>query len=190
MSKQVKELIVNDLKQRLDGVNDLVLVSLAGMTANNNYRLRKELRDKKIHVLVVKNSLARLATEGTALAPAFEGAAGSTAIAWGSEDIVSLCKEIARLAGDKANAPFEPRGGVMDGAAMAADDVAKVSKWPSRQEQLSLLVGQILGPGATLAAQLTGPGSSLASQIKSRAEEGDSAGEAGSETAGEAPAAG
>ncbi|MBX7165294.1 MAG: 50S ribosomal protein L10 [Pirellulales bacterium] len=181
MSRHVKELIVNDLKQRLDGVNDLVLVSLAGMTANNNYRLRKELRDKKINVLVVKNSLARLATEGTVLAPAFEGAAGSTAIAWGSEDIVSLCKEIARAAGDKANAPFEARGGVMDGSRLAAGDVEKVSKWPSRHEQLCILVGQILGPGSTLAAQLSGPGGALASQIKSRAE-GDDAG-------GDAPAA-
>lgn len=185
MSKFVKELIVNDLKKRLTDVNDLVLVSMAGLNAESDYRLRKELRGKRINVLVVKNSLARLATKGTSLEPAFEGGGGSTAIAWGSDDIVSLCKEIARLAGDKANAPFEARGGVMDGSKLSSDDVAKVSKWPSRGEQLSLLVGQILGPGGRLASQIGGPGGALVSQVKSRAD-GEGGGEAGG---GEAPAA-
>ena len=60
--------------------------------------------------LVINFSQSRLATKGTSLEPAFEGSVGSTAIAWGAEDMVSLCKEIARLASDKANAPFEPRG--------------------------------------------------------------------------------
>jgi large subunit ribosomal protein L10 len=48
--------------------------------------------------------------------------------------------------------------------------VKAVSKWPSRGEQLSMLVGQILGPGATLSAQLLSPGRKLASQIKKKGE--------------------
>ena len=43
--------------------------------------------------------------------------------------------------------------------------------WPSRTEQLSILVGQILSPGATLSGQLLGPGGKLASQIKKKSEE-------------------
>ena len=49
--------------------------------------------------------------------------------------------------------------------------IKQVSKWPSRQEQLSLLLGQILSPGAVLAGQLIGMGGALASQIKQRVEE-------------------
>ena len=45
-----------------------------------------------------------------------------------------------------------------------------VSKWPSRQEQLSILVGQILSPGAKLSGQLLGAGGKLASQIKKKSE--------------------
>ena len=45
-----------------------------------------------------------------------------------------------------------------------------VSKWPSRQEQISMLVGQILGPGAQLSAALLGPGKRLNSQIKQKGE--------------------
>ena len=65
-------------------------------------------------------------------------------------------------------------GGVMGGAALKAGDVEQISKWPSREEQLSILVGQILSPGAKLASQLTSAGAALASQIKQKAE-GDEA---------------
>ncbi|MEM6330816.1 MAG: 50S ribosomal protein L10, partial [Planctomycetota bacterium] len=66
---------------------------------------------------------------------------------------------------------LETKGGVMDGAKLSPEDVKQVSKWPSRTEQLSLLVGQILSPGATLSGQLLGPGGALASQIKQKGED-------------------
>lgn len=171
MSKYVKDLITNDLKERLNGVNDALLVSVEGMDAGRNHRLRMQLRSKNIHLLVIKNSLARRATEGTPLAPAFEGLEGPSAVVWGGEDIVSLAKEITALAEDKAFEPFSPRGGVMEGKALSADEVKAVSKWPSRTEQLSILAGQILSPGANLVSQLTSAGGVLASQIKQKAEE-------------------
>ena len=97
--------------------------------------------------------------------------AGTAALCFGGEDIVSLAKEVVRLEEDGGYAPFAARGGAMDGEALTAAQVKQVSKWPNREEQLSLLVGQILGPGATLSAQLIGPGGALASQIKQKAEE-------------------
>ncbi len=170
MSKYLKQLITDELKSRFDGVDDALLVDVIGMEANSNVELRKELRDKGIELLVVKNSLARRATEGTSLAPAFEGVSGTVAVVWGGEDVVSLAKEVTRMAAEAKYEPFAAKGGVMDGSTLSADDVKAVSKWPSRTEQLSLLVGQILGPGATLAAQLKGPGGKLASQIETKAE--------------------
>ena len=65
----------------------------------------------------------------------------------------------------------------MDGSKLSADDVAAVSKWPSREEQLSILVGQILSPGAKLSSQLLGTGAKLASQIKKKSEGSESTGE-------------
>ena len=173
MSKYVKNLITDHLRNRLQEVNDAVLVDLVGLDANSNTRLRKELREKNIHVMVVKNSLAARAVEGTPLATMFEDLTGSAAICWGGEDIVSLAKHVVRLAQDKEFDRFEARGGVMDGKRLSAEEVAAVSKMPSRLEQLSLLIGQILGPGARLAAQLLGPGGALAGQIAQKAEEED-----------------
>ena len=171
MSKYVKNLISEELSKRLGGVDDALLVNVIGLDSNRTVALRRELRAKDIQLVVVKNSLAQRATVGTPLAGAFENVEGSLAVAWGSEDVVSLAKEVVRLAGEKEYEGFEPRGGVMDGATLTSDQVTEVSKWPSRPEQLSLLVGQILSPGATLAAQLNGPGGALASQISQKTDE-------------------
>ena len=120
---------------------------------------------------MVKNSLARRATEGTRLASAFDVAGGTMALIWGGEDIISLAKEVINIAEDKNFEPFSPKGGVMDGQPLAAEQVKAVSKWPSRLEQLSILSGQILSPGAKLSSQLIGVGGKLASQIKKKSEE-------------------
>ena len=173
MSKYVKNLITEHLRERFSGVDDALLVNVIGLDANANNRLRTELSEKDVRVMVVKNSLAARATEGTPLGVIFEDLTGSSAVCWGCEDVVTLAKEVTRLARDKQYEAFEARGAVMDGQKLSAEEVQRVSKWPSRPEQLSLLVGQILGPGAGLAAQLTGPGGAVAGQIAQIAEESD-----------------
>lgn len=170
MSKYLKQLVTDEIRGRLTGVQDALLVNLIGLDTDKTYALRRTLRGKDIHVLVVKNSLARRATEGTSLAPAFEGAEGTLAVCWGSTDFVQLAKEITEIAKDPQFEKFELRGGVMDREKLTPERVKDISKWPSRSEQLSILLGQILAPGAQLLSQLKSPGGALASQIKKKSE--------------------
>lgn len=181
MSKYVKGLVSNYLQERLQGVESAFLVNVSGLTANQAVALRSELRKKNIQLLMVKNSLAMRATSSTPLAAAFQDRTGSTAVIWGGEDVVSLAKEVVRIAKDKNYAPFAATGGVMDGAAVPAAEVEAISKWPTRTEMLAQLVAQILGPGATLAAQLLGPGSTLAGQVKQKSEGEETEAEASAE---------
>jgi len=176
MSKTVKRMLVDDLKRRLEGVGDVIVVSLGNLDAQKTTQLRQALRKKKISLQLVKNSLARRATLGTPLEPALESTEGMLAIAWGGEDVVDLAKELDRLAGVKDFQGFECRGGALDGSRLAADDVKKVAKWPTRAEQLSLLSGQIMAVGGRLAGQLVAAGGMLAGQIVSRVEDLEKAG--------------
>lgn len=170
MSKYVKQLVTRDLGKRLDGVEEAIFVNVVGLNANQTVVLRKALREKQMHLLVVKNSLARRATEGTPLAPALSDLEGALAVLWGGEDIVSLAKEAVRLHRDDAYAAFRAKGGVMAGESLTAERVEAISKWPSRGEQLSILSGQILAPGSGLAGCLVGPGALLASQVEKKSE--------------------
>jgi large subunit ribosomal protein L10 len=169
MSKFVKSLVSDDIKKRLQNVNDALLVNMIGMNSSSTFTLRKELRAKKISVLVVKNSLAAQATAGTPLAKLMDGVAGSAAICWGSDDIVALAKSITEIRKSDKFPAFQPRGGVMDGERISADQIAEVAKWPSRTEQLGLVVGQILSVGSRVSSQLIAVGGALASQISEKA---------------------
>jgi len=174
MSKYVKNLLAQEISRQLDGVGDAMLANVIGLDANKAVLLRKQLREKGMHLLVVKNSLVKRAVEGSPLAAAFEGIEGTLAVVWGGEDTVSLVKEVTRLNEDSEFEAFETRGGVMDGEQLTPDRVKEISKWPSREEQLSLLAGQILSPGANLVAALQGPGGYLAGQIETKSKEEES----------------
>ena len=174
MSKYLKNLMTDELKGKLSGVGDALVVDVIGMEANASVELRRSLREKNMHLMVVKNSLARRATEGTTLAPAFEGATGTSAVVWGGEDVVSLAKESRASGRDKLSTSLSRRRAASWMARSCLPTTSQsVSKWPSREEQLSLLMGQILGPGATLSAQLLGPAKLLASQVKQIGEAAD-----------------
>ena len=170
MSKLLKDMTVAEYKKRLAGVTDAVLVNVIGLNSLNTYLLRKELRGKNLNLLVVKGSLARRASEGTNLVKAFDGGEGSVALVWGGEDFVALAKEMVAIHKKPQFEKCQPRGGVMDGEKLSAEKVQEVSKWPSRTQQISALLGQILAPGANLLSQLKSPGGLLASQIEKKSE--------------------
>jgi large subunit ribosomal protein L10 len=171
MSKLLKSKIAEDYRKKLDGVSEALLVDVIGLNSGNTFSLRKELRSKNIQLLVVKSSLARRATDGTVLAKAFEGGEGSLAVVWGGEDFVSLAKEVVEIQKRPEFEKCQARGGLMDGEKLSAEKVKEVSKWPNRVGQISILLGQILSPGAQLLSQLGSPGGALASQIEQKSKE-------------------
>ncbi|MEO1973441.1 MAG: 50S ribosomal protein L10 [Pirellulaceae bacterium] len=183
MSKFVKNLMTGEVAKRLEGVDDALLVNVIGLDANSSTALRRELRNKGIELMVVKNSLARRATKGSSLEAAFDPIAGPLALVWGGGDFISLTKGIVQIKKAETYKTFEPRGGVMDGEHLTAERVHEISKWPNRDGMLSILAGQILAPGSELVSQLESVGAALASQIEKIAD-----GEAGgtSEAGGDA----
>ena len=170
MSKQLKDMIASEIKKRLDGVNDALLVNVIGLNSTNTFNLRKELRSKNINLLVIKNSLARRATEGTSLAPAFDENEGSLAVVWGGEDFVSLAKELVALYKKPEFEKLTSKGGVMEGEKLTPEKVTEISKWPNRAGQISIVLGQALSPGSKLLSQISGPGGKLLSQVKKKSE--------------------
>lgn len=175
MSKYVKNLIADEIRSKLDGVDDAIIADVIGMDSDATFRIRKLMREKGVNMLVVKRSLAGRAAGDSRLKPLFSEKQGSVAVIWGCEDFVSLAKEIAAISKMPEFKDFELKGGVMDGDALSAAKVLEISKWPNRQQQISMVVGQILSPGSTLSGQLLGEGGRLASQIKKLGEnkEGD-----------------
>ena len=171
MSKHVKHMMVESMAERLDGVTECLLVSLDGIDANENHRLRMALRGKDIELMVVKNSLIRLVFRRIGLAYMIDLMAGPTALVWGQAGIVELAKEISRWADDIERLVI--KGGGMDGAALSVAEVNQLSKLPSREQLLGRLVSLATGPGARVSALATAPASAVLSQIRQIAEPED-----------------
>lgn len=172
MSKQVKQMLMDDLTQRLGDVRDMLVVDSSRIDVITCNRFRLALQEKGIHALTVRNTLAKKVFDEIGATGLDEHLTGPSTLVWGSEDIVNLSKEIAKWA--KEIVPLEIKGGALEGKSLSADDVDELSKSPSREELLAQIVGLALSPGANISGALLGPGSLLASQIE-KISQGDEA---------------
>ena len=167
MSKYVKDLITKELSRRLDGIEGVGVINPRGINATKNNQLRRRLREKGLRVSVVKNSLARRATQGTKLNGFDKLLDGPSAVIYGKSTSIST---LARLLLDekKLDDKIELRGIFFDGETYVGDEGVKtVSKLPTREEAIGNIMSAILGPGRKLAAALKGPGSTIAGILKS-----------------------
>lgn len=169
MSKYVKEMIMNDLKGRVGETKDFLVVNIAKVDAVTTNKMRLALREKEIAVLTVQNALAKKTLGDLGVGTLDDVLAGPSTLVWGGEDVVALSKEITKWA--KEIKTIEIKGGTVEGSALDAAGVTALSKSPSREELISIIAGQILGPGSQLAGALLGPGSTVVGQVKSISEE-------------------
>lgn len=168
MSKYVKGMIIDEIRDQIGDTRDLLVVNSSKMTGVAMNRLRLDLQKKQIKLLGVKNALARRALDQIVEGEVNGIFEGPSVLIWGGEDIVALSKEIA---GRKKEFPdLEIKGGIAEGKPLRASDVEQLSKSPGRPELLSQIAGLILSPGGRLAAALLGPGGKLAGQLKTLAD--------------------
>lgn len=165
MSKTMKNFLIRDYQQILDGVEDALVISIRGVDANSNNRLRMGLAEKEISITVVRNSLAKKAFEGTGLAGLSPVMEGPAALAYGGETVVDVARELTKWAKEIEN--LELKGAILDGHLFeGAEGVEKLSKMPTRDEAISQAVTLILSPGRNLVGQILGPGRTVAGLVK------------------------
>lgn len=176
MSKQIKQMAMDALRQQFQGVRDLVLLSVSGLDSQADNALRANLRKKNIHIMMVKNSLARRAFHDLGMAIPEDSPywVGNTWMAWGPDSIGELSKELDRsVLRDKVlKDKVKAKGAITEGGPLPFEQ-AKLM--PTRAEALSTLVAMIIGPASQIASQLTGPASQVASQIETRTKEPEGA---------------
>lgn len=165
MSKPVKNMIVHSYQNRFEGQTGGVVICLRGIDANSNNAIRGSLAEKKMNVMIVKNSLARRAWVDTALEPLGGVLDGPSAMVWGGESVVDVARALVEEA--KTHEAMEFRGALMEGQLFGADEVEKLSKFPTREEAQAEAVQLVLSPGQNLLAAAMGPGRQVASLVKS-----------------------
>lgn len=165
MSKPVKNLIIRDYQSKLAGISDALVISVRGMNAKDNNRMRTDLAKKQIKITVVRNTLVKHAFKGTPLANIESLLSGPTALAYGSS-VVDVAREVISWA-EKLQ-QLELKGAVLDGSLYTGKKgVEQLSKFPTRSEALSQTVTLILSPARKLMGQVKGPGGKVLAIVKS-----------------------
>ncbi len=179
MSKPVKELIRKELVRRFDGLASMAVVDLTGVDANTTRDIRADLEAKNIAVTVVKNAIARQAFKRLGMEVVNEVIDGPCAIAYAIDPDVSVVNVVRELLDIRKEATaLTLKGAVLEGDLFGPERMDELSKFPTREEALSQLVGVMLGAGGGLAACLLGPGAAIAGVLKTIEEKQDGESEA------------
>lgn len=172
MSKKVKELELNALRKKFQGVKDFVIVEPVKLDSATEYEFRKKLREKKASVKLVKNTLAKkVFTENGIQVDVFSG---PTLLIWGAESIKDLSNAVDGLIKElkkdpKAPDKFKVKTAVAEGQPVTLD-IAKTL--PTRKEAIGGIIAALLGPGSAVAGCLTGPANNLAGILKAIEDKG------------------
>jgi ribosomal protein L10 len=176
MSKVIKQMEMDALKNNLQGVRQFVFLSVTGLSAQTDHALRSGFRKKGVKVQMVKNSLTRLVFDqmGIKLPKDSPYWAGTTWLTWGPESIADLAREVETLVVNdkKLKDKVKPKGAIDEGEPIPFE-VARIR--PTRAQALAAIVAAIVGPAGAIAGALTGPVSQVASQVQKI---GEKAGEA------------
>jgi large subunit ribosomal protein L10 len=165
MSKQIKQLEMDSLKNTFRDVRDLVALSIDKLNCQVDNQLRASLRKKNIRLQVVKNSLARRVFDELGMkAESFW--TGTTMLAWGGNSLADLSKELEALR-KKNDKILKVKGAVSEGQEIGFQEALKM---PTRAEAIGRVISLALSPASRLISQILAPAAGVAGQIKTLSE--------------------
>ncbi|MGB9618448.1 MAG: 50S ribosomal protein L10 [Desulfomonilaceae bacterium] len=146
MTREEKEKQVAWLREQFLGVKALFLTDFQGLTVSEMNQLRSELRNQGINFKVCKNTLVRRAYQDTDVAILGPDVVGTRAAAWthSVDNVPAMAKVLMDFA--KTHPKFSVIRGILDGKLVQPSEVETLSKLPSREELLGMLLGTMKGP--------------------------------------------
>ena len=174
LSRERKEAIVAGLIERFESAQGIVFTHYRGLDVDQMSELRGALRESGATFHVVKNTLLSRAFEAAGRdVPSDELLSGPTAIAVLSDDLSGPTKALFEIA--KETEILEIRGGYLGESLLDVAGVEALSKLPSREELLSMVVGTISAPSRQLVTVLSAPMRDLVGVLNARVREGEEA---------------
>ncbi len=163
MSKAVKAMITEELKDRFAGLQNACVIDLTGLKVQEQESLRRMLRDKDAKLQVIKNSLARRAFVDGPLEPLGKVLGGPCALVTCGDSLVEVAKILVQAA--KEFKELELKQAIFDGDPdlLTVQEVSKMKTWLELIGEVAMLVSS---PGRAIAGCLGSPQSKVAGCLK------------------------
>jgi large subunit ribosomal protein L10 len=192
MDRSEKERLVGELTERLKATETMIVADYRGLTVTEIDELRTKLLEQGARFSVVKNTLTKRAAESAGVDSLLALLDGPTAIAFLETDGDPIA--VAKALDDAARSEvLVIKGGLLDGAEIAAEDVKQLAKLPPADTLRAQLVGALAGSLTTVVGLFAAPMRDLVGVLDARIRQLEEQGEAApeepkAEAAEEAPA--
>ena len=158
--KSDKEKDLEALKQDFEKAQNIFVTSFEKLTVQQDFELRKTVREAGGNYRVVKNNLAEKASEGTPAEDLMSKLVGMTSMAYTSKDPVALAKALTTYA--KTNPSFTFKAGLVEGRAVDVKSILELAALPGRDQILAKVLFLIQASAQRLVTTLGGVGRNLA----------------------------
>ena len=143
-AKQAKQVIIDEIKAKLDGAQSAVVIDYMGTTVAQADAMRKKLREANVDYTVYKNTLMKRAIEGTEFAPLAEVLDGPSAIAISKDDATAPARVLKEVIDEFKKMEF--KAGVVEGTFYDQEGIKEVASIPSRDVLIAKFMGSIQIP--------------------------------------------
>ena len=158
MERARKKELVTSLNGVFADAGVIVVSHYKGLTVAEMTDLRRQMAEAGATLKVAKNSLVKIALEGTSASGISDLFVGPTVIAY-SDDPVAAPRIAAKFA--KGNEKLVLLGGVMGETMLDVDGVKALAALPSLDELRGKIIGLVNAPATKVAGVLQAPASQL-----------------------------
>ena len=155
MSKEVleaKKKIVEEIKENFNNSKSVLFVNYKGINVEQDTKMRKNFRENNVKYKIYKNRLIKIALDELGIKGYDEkGLDVTTAVAFGADEVGAATilyktkKDVDVL---------EAKFGVVNGELVDTATIESLSKTPSKETLIAMLLGMLNAPVAALARAL------------------------------------
>jgi large subunit ribosomal protein L10 len=159
-NKDQKRKDMEALRKQLEQSPAIFITGYEKMTVQQDFELRKTIRQAGGDYHVVKNNIAAKASEELPMKDLLGGLKGMNSMAYTTGDPVALAKALTVYA--KTNPAFSFKAGFVEGRAIDLKSIQDLASMPSKEEIFSKLLFLINAPAQRLVTAINGVGRNLA----------------------------
>ena len=139
MKREDKAVVIERLKAKTADANIAIVSDFKGMPVEEMTRLRVKLRAEGGELVIVKNTLARMALAGSSHDAMKDLFRENCALAIGHKDPVAVAKAVMDFS--KTSKKMVVKHGSLEGKILTPDQLDALAKLPGRQELLAMALG-------------------------------------------------
>jgi large subunit ribosomal protein L10 len=156
LATESKKESIDSLNEKFSKATSAVLARYQGITANEMNSLRSHLRERSLEILVVKNTLAKIAAKDTSFEALDSDFKGPVSVVVGYGEVVGPAKALADYS--KTGPAKEPEVicGLVEGKKIAPEGVKALADLPPKEVLVAQLLSTMQAPTTNFVGVFSG----------------------------------